>query len=168
MLYMIFFKTLLTYVADLTLLILMGLENQFTDPLACLNSNNATATQTVNVAGVTTDLPNVSASYCPVDKSSFSLFIAQARPWVYLASLILSIIFIFLDYFKAKGIIASDDIGLSFTNQAVYRFYSFNSFPHFCLFNRIQASKSFSHKLSFFCFFQFKGKDLRLVFPVFL
>ncbi|RIB24532.1 hypothetical protein C2G38_1997812 [Gigaspora rosea] len=78
--------------------------------------------------------------------------------WIFVGSIIMSFILLFLEMRKARTIVKSDDISFSFTNKIAYRYYTLTSYAHWCFFQEIQdREKIFPDKVAFHVFFEFKG-----------
>ncbi|CAG8718153.1 5219_t:CDS:2, partial [Gigaspora rosea] len=79
--------------------------------------------------------------------------------WIFVGSIIMSFILLFLEMRKARTIVKSDDISFSFTNKIAYRYYTLTSYAHWCFFQEIQdREKIFPDKVAFHVFFEFKGQ----------
>lgn len=77
--------------------------------------------------------------------------------WIYVGCIALSFLLLALDIRKARLVIASRDISYALTSITAYRYYSIKSYPHYCLFDKIQASKKTTDDFAFFVFFTLKG-----------
>lgn len=80
-----------------------------------------------------------------------------ASKWIYVGCIALSFLLLALDIRKARLVIASRDISYALTSITAYRYYSIKSYPHYCLFDKIQASKKTTDDFAFFVFFTLKG-----------
>src|SRR5436853_508191 len=78
--------------------------------------------------------------------------------WIFVGSVILSFILLFIEVRKANRIIASGDISFSFTSVVAKRYYALTSFAHWCFFEEITDQLSTTDNLAFFVFFSFKGE----------
>ncbi|KAF0482317.1 pheromone-regulated K+ transporter prm6 [Gigaspora margarita] len=78
--------------------------------------------------------------------------------WIFVGSILMSFILLFLEMKKAYTIVKSGDISFSFTNKIAYRYYTLTSYAHWCFFQEIQdREKFFPDKVAFHVFFEFKG-----------
>ncbi|KAG2175598.1 hypothetical protein INT43_001245 [Umbelopsis isabellina] len=80
-----------------------------------------------------------------------------ASKWIYVGCIVLSFLLLALDIRKARLVIASRDISYALTSITAYRYYSIKSYPHYCLFDKIQSSKKSTDGFAFFVFFTLKG-----------
>ncbi|CAG8697426.1 36076_t:CDS:2 [Gigaspora margarita] len=77
--------------------------------------------------------------------------------WIFVGSILMSFILLFLEMKKAYTIVKSGDISFSFTNKIAYRYYTLTSYAHWCFFQEIQdREKVFPDKVAFHVFFEFK------------
>ncbi|GBC00747.1 hypothetical protein RclHR1_03960021 [Rhizophagus clarus] len=77
--------------------------------------------------------------------------------WIYVACISISFFLLFLDWRKAKNIIASRDISYAFTSTIASRYYTLRSYSHYCFFHQIKRQSKLIDKIAFFVFFTFKG-----------
>ncbi|PKC61583.1 hypothetical protein RhiirA1_275053 [Rhizophagus irregularis] len=83
--------------------------------------------------------------------------------WVFLGSVVVSFILLFIEVRKAKKIIASGDISYAFTSTVATRYYTLTSYAHWCFFQEIINQQRTQDRIAFFVFFAFKGWK-RLIF----
>ncbi|KAJ3111130.1 hypothetical protein HK100_002798 [Physocladia obscura] len=144
---MIFFltvKSVLVYTADVTLLVLMIQSNVFSSNFACIQSNSTSAASASN---------GIVSVFC----QSGELAPQKARPWIMLASIIMSFLLLLLDWRKGRIVIKSGDISYSLTNSVAHRYYVLKSYPHYCFFAEVLNSRKTVDILAFFVFFAFKS-----------
>lgn len=84
--------------------------------------------------------------------------------WVFLGSVVVSFILLFIEVRKAKKIIASGDISYAFTSTVATRYYTLTSYAHWCFFQEIINQQRTQDRIAFFVFFSFKGKSIFLPF----
>ncbi|KAJ3285889.1 hypothetical protein HDU79_006967 [Rhizoclosmatium sp. JEL0117] len=143
-------KSVLVYTADITLLAFL-IQGGALDPnFTCAGTKdgiNVNATNAINQI------------ICNVDKESISYSLApfKARPWIMLASIIMSFALLVWDYRKGAKVIDSRDIAMGLTNHVAYRYYTLKSYPHYCFFQQILESRTFTDKVAFFVYFTFKS-----------
>ncbi|KAJ3270266.1 hypothetical protein HDU76_011184, partial [Blyttiomyces sp. JEL0837] len=125
--------------ADVAIVALLYVSGSFSNSINC-NSTSYTVTTTCNQG------PSVTQEIMPL----------PVRPWLILATVILSFILLFIDWRKAQAIIKSRDISYAFTSPIAYRYYVLRSYPHYCFFSQIQNSRKTVDVLAFFVFFMFK------------
>ncbi|CAJ0642280.1 1130_t:CDS:10 [Entrophospora sp. SA101] len=77
--------------------------------------------------------------------------------WIFLGSIMLSFLLLYLEIRKSRAIVASNDISYAFTSTISYRYYTLTSFAHWCFFQTINDSQQLQDKFAFFVFFRFKG-----------
>ncbi|CAG8517898.1 2645_t:CDS:2, partial [Cetraspora pellucida] len=77
--------------------------------------------------------------------------------WIFVGSILISFILLFLEMKKAYAIVHSRDISFSFTNMIAYRYYTLTSYAHWCFFMEIQDRENWKDKVAFYVFFAFKG-----------
>src|SRR2546430_624318 len=77
----------------------------------------------------------------------------EVAKWIFVASILLSFVLLFIEVRKAKKIIASGDISFSFTSVVAKRYYALTSFAHWCFFEEITNQLRTTDKLAFFVFF---------------
>jgi hypothetical protein len=82
----------------------------------------------------------------------------EVAKWIFLGAIMFSFILLFWDIRKARGIIASRDISLSFFSPIANRWYSSKDYNYFCLFRKINNSRKSIDSIAFFVFFTLKGK----------
>ncbi|KAJ3195842.1 hypothetical protein HDU82_001981 [Entophlyctis luteolus] len=138
-------KSVLVYTADLALLALMIESNAFSSTFQC-NSTSATSIST-----------SVASLFCAGHDITSMLAPTAARPWILLASIIMSLVLLLLDWRKGSIVIKSRDISYSLTNHVAYRYYVLKSYPHYCFFAEILNSRKTVDVLAFFVFFAFKS-----------
>ncbi|KAJ3111131.1 hypothetical protein HK100_002799 [Physocladia obscura] len=150
---MIFFLTLKSvavYTADVSILVLLIQGGVLNPSFDCSKYNNPTST--VSATGVTaiicgsSNSSNVTKELAPV----------AIRPWVLLASIIMSFLLLLWDYRKGWLIVQSKDIARSLTNHVTYRYYVLKSYPHYCFFAEILNARTNVDKFAFFIYFTFK------------
>ncbi|KAJ3106455.1 hypothetical protein HDU96_008217 [Phlyctochytrium bullatum] len=117
-------------------------------------------------SGRACDNTTFSLSACNNDPTLNQVLRKEIRPYLILASVVISFVLLFIDWRKAQIIIKSRDISYSFTSTIAYRYYVLRSYAHYCFFCQIQNSRRTIDVLAFFVFFQFKGWK-RLVFAEF-
>ncbi|KAJ3226944.1 hypothetical protein HDU81_007003 [Chytriomyces hyalinus] len=146
-------KSVLVYTADLTILALMIDSGVFTNSIDCGASSGT------GEASSTTDLTKgFGAIFCTNGTSITSQLAPKtARPWIMLASVIMSLVLLLLDWRKGRIVIKSRDISYSLTNHVAYRYYVLKSYPHYCFFSEILNSRKSVDVLAFFVFFAFKS-----------
>ncbi|KAJ3393644.1 hypothetical protein HDU84_001419 [Entophlyctis sp. JEL0112] len=137
--------SVLVYTADLALLALMIESNAFSSTFQC-NSTSST--------GIST---SVASLFCAGHDITSMLAPTAARPWILLASIIMSLVLLLLDWRKGSIVIKSRDISYSLTNHVAYRYYVLKSYPHYCFFAEILNSRKTVDVLAFFVFFAFKS-----------
>ncbi|CAG8691044.1 14893_t:CDS:1, partial [Dentiscutata heterogama] len=76
--------------------------------------------------------------------------------WIFVGSILMSFLLLFLEMRKAYAIVKSRDISVSFTNKIAYRYYTLTSYAHWCFFQEIQDREKFLDKIAFYVFFEFK------------
>ncbi|KAJ1564230.1 hypothetical protein HK096_009021 [Nowakowskiella sp. JEL0078] len=131
-------KSIMVYMADIAIMCL-----QFYQLFSTQSDCNSSAAVT---------------NYCINNNAwSASLIPSDTRPWIILASIMLSFVLLFIDWKKAATIIRSQDISYAFTSTIVNRYYVLKSYPHFCFFKAIKDQRNLSDRLAFFVFFAFKG-----------
>ncbi|KNC97285.1 vacuole protein [Spizellomyces punctatus DAOM BR117] len=81
----------------------------------------------------------------------------QVRFWLIMATVVLSYVLLVVEWKKAMAIVKSRDISYAFTNTVAYRYYVIRSYPHFCLFDKIEGSRKPIDRLAFWVFFTFRG-----------
>ncbi|KAI9335737.1 hypothetical protein BDR26DRAFT_839249 [Obelidium mucronatum] len=142
-------KSVLVYTADITILVLMIQSNVFDQNFSCTTSSNSTSTN---------DISNGIASiFCSGKGITETLAPKKARPWIMLASVIMSLVLLLLDWRKGRIVIKSRDISYSLTNHVAYRYYVLKSYPHYCFFAEILNSRKQVDVIAFFVFFAFKS-----------
>ncbi|KAJ3236056.1 hypothetical protein HDU78_004860 [Chytriomyces hyalinus] len=146
-------KSVLVYTADLTILALMIDSGVFTNSIDC------GAASGTGEGSTTTDLTKgFGAIFCTNGTSITSQLAPKAaRPWIMLASVIMSLVLLLLDWRKGRIVIKSRDISYSLTNHVAYRYYVLKSYPHYCFFSEILNSRKSVDVLAFFVFFAFKS-----------
>jgi hypothetical protein len=77
-----------------------------------------------------------------------------------IASVFVSYILLVFEWRKAFTIIQSKDISYAFTSTIAYRYYAIRSYPHFCVFDKINKSKKVKDTLSLWVYFRLKGNLL--------
>ncbi|KAK9701307.1 Potassium transporter [Basidiobolus ranarum] len=77
--------------------------------------------------------------------------------WIFVASIGVSYILLFLEMRKTRAIILSRDISYTFTSIMANRYYTLRSYAHYCFFKQIHNQKRFKDELAFFVFFSLKG-----------
>lgn len=82
--------------------------------------------------------------------------------WIFLGAIMISFILLFWDIRKARIIIESRDISLSFFSAIANRWYSSKDYRYFCLFRKINNSRKSIDSIAFFVFFTLKGKLITL------
>ncbi|KAJ3417004.1 hypothetical protein HDV05_007486 [Chytridiales sp. JEL 0842] len=141
-------KSVLVYIADITLLALLFSSNIFTGDGKC----NSAGTPTIGAPGIFCESANSTGSTLAEQVLPFGV-----RKWMILVTILISFILLALDWRKANAIIKSRDISYAFTSPIAYRYYVLRSYPHYCFFSQIQNSRKTVDVLAFFVFFQFKG-----------
>ncbi|KAJ3031151.1 UNVERIFIED_CONTAM: hypothetical protein HDU68_006282 [Siphonaria sp. JEL0065] len=142
-------KSVLVYTADITILVLMIQSNVFDANFACTSNSTAPGNN---------DISNGIASiFCSGKGITETLAPKKARPWIMLASVIMSLVLLLLDWRKGRIVIKSRDISYSLTNHVAYRYYVLKSYPHYCFFAEILNSRKTVDVLAFFVFFAFKS-----------
>ncbi|ORX92608.1 hypothetical protein K493DRAFT_225285 [Basidiobolus meristosporus CBS 931.73] len=77
--------------------------------------------------------------------------------WIFVGSIFVSYILLFLEARKARAVILSRDISFTFTSIIANRYYTLRSYAHYCFFNQIHNQKRFKDEMAFFVFFALKG-----------
>lgn len=142
----VFFLTLqsiLVYVADLGAVILLIATNGFDNVLSG-NGNTTTDASTLNI------------------KRTFQID-SKIKIILIVASVFVSFVLLFIEWYKARAIIRSRDISYAFTSKTAYRFYAIRSYAYYCFFYQIQNSRKTTDLVAFFVYFRFKNWK-RLVF----
>lgn len=81
----------------------------------------------------------------------------EVRRYIVLVSILISFLLLGHDYYKARRIIQSRDIGLAFTSVMAHRYYCLKSYAHYCFLERIQQSRKRVDVLAFFVYWSFKS-----------
>ncbi|KAI9335736.1 hypothetical protein BDR26DRAFT_524046 [Obelidium mucronatum] len=141
-------KSVLVYTADIALLALL-ITNGALDPGFKCPANMTTVDLTAITGVVCNKLNEGSVSH--------QIAPAAARPWIMLASIVMSLALLAWDYRKGFHVVKSRDIARSLTNHVAYRYYALKSYPHYCFFEEILNARSGVDKLAFFVYFTFKS-----------
>ncbi|KAJ3194701.1 hypothetical protein HDU82_002364 [Entophlyctis luteolus] len=138
-------KSVLVYTADVTILALLIQAGALNPSYDCTGITNATAT-------------GISGIICNINSGSISAKIAPsyARPWILLASIIMSFLLLLWDYHKGWLVVQSRDIARSLTNHVAYRYYVLKSYPHYCFFAEVLNARTNTDRFAFFVYFTFK------------
>ncbi|KAJ3234650.1 hypothetical protein HDU77_000362 [Chytriomyces hyalinus] len=146
-------KSVLVYTADLTILAFMIDSGVFT------NSNDCGAASGSGEGSTATDLTKGFGAIFCINGTSITSQLAPkaACPWIMLASVIMSVLLLLLDWRKGRIVIKSRDISYSLTNHVAYRYYVLKSYPHCCFCSEILNSRKSVDVLAFFVFFAFKS-----------
>ncbi|KAH9271337.1 hypothetical protein BASA83_006427 [Batrachochytrium salamandrivorans] len=153
--FMFTLKSILVYMADLGVLVLLLQSGAITSLFD--QANNP-----ASVNGITST-PSGNALFCDgtTEPSSAAGQWVKSNPHIIIgviaASIALSFILLFFEWRKAMAIIRSRDISYAFTSTVAYRYYTIRSFPHYCFFSQIQNSRKTTDIVAFFVFFRFKG-----------
>ncbi|KAI8607498.1 hypothetical protein BC830DRAFT_1158665, partial [Chytriomyces sp. MP71] len=151
-------KSVLVYSADITILVLMITSGVFNGNVDCGNSTSAGAVNPASGVSTTDLTRGFGALFCTNSQSVTAVLAPkQARPWIMLASVVMSLILLLLDWRKGRIVILSRDISYSLTNHVAYRYYVLKSYPHYCFFAEILNSRKTVDVLAFFVFFAFKS-----------
>ncbi|KAJ3160765.1 hypothetical protein HK101_000873 [Irineochytrium annulatum] len=119
------------------------------------DANNATNNGATDAPGSSSVALSILGA-CPSETSKTILPVAY-RPYIFLASIVISFVLLAIDWKKSRDIIKSKDISYAFTSPIAYRYYALRSYAHYCFFSQIQNSRKTVDILSFYVFFQFKG-----------
>ncbi|KAJ3309726.1 hypothetical protein HDU76_003537, partial [Blyttiomyces sp. JEL0837] len=138
--FLVTLKSILVYMADIAIVALLYVSGSFSNTLDCNNT-----------------AINVGYTCNPGSPLTVTIMPPKVRPWLILATVILSFILLFIDWRKAQAIIRSRDISYAFTSPIAYRYYVLRSYPHYCFFSQIQNSRKTVDVLAFYVFFMFKG-----------
>ncbi|KAI8808054.1 hypothetical protein BJ742DRAFT_772378 [Cladochytrium replicatum] len=135
-------KSILMYMADLAI---MGLlfYTQISKELSAQCPND----------------PTTGLSLC-TEKNGFwsnRILPYEYRPYIQLVSVLMSFLFLILDWRKALKVIQSRGVSVAFTSNIANRFYSLRSYAHFCLFAEIRSSRKALEVVAFSVFFLLKG-----------
>lgn len=144
-------KSILLYMADIGILVVMITAFQ---ELSALLSNS--------------DSPCDEKTYGPaICGKSFdkfgsggavsSLIPIPARLGIVFGSMFFSFLFLIIEWRKARRIIKSRDISYALTSNVSYRYYSIQSYAHFCFFEKIKNSRRTVDVMAFYVFFTFKS-----------
>lgn len=153
MVYVMTLKSILSYMAELMIVILLilVLANLKVEGLPDPSANNL---DTSSSTGTPTN-----KSQSLNDVLSGDLFLTPAaRIGLIIASVFVSYVLLVFEWRKAFTIIQSRDISYAFTSTIAYRYYAIRSFPHFCVFDKINKSKKIKDTLSLWVYFRLKGK----------
>ncbi|KAJ3099933.1 hypothetical protein HDU97_002665 [Phlyctochytrium planicorne] len=173
-------KWLLIYVVDVLIMVFLFATNSFSETKKCHGNSAAQsgsigssllANGTEAVYGILNAAntmmgdggpggmnDNLNARLtCAQSQDTERILPSTIRPFIILITILISLILLFIDCRNALTVIRSRDISYAYTTPVAYRYYSLTSYPHFCLFNRIQNSRKTVDVMAFFVFFQFKG-----------
>ncbi|KAI9136834.1 hypothetical protein BKA69DRAFT_1161727, partial [Paraphysoderma sedebokerense] len=131
--FILVFKAVLVYIADLMTAIIIGAWNQWS-----------------------TVSPEKAAAQIKLPISFWNLLANYLR-WIYVGSIAVSFLLLAHDIKKAIRIIKSRDISFAFTSVIAYRYYTLRSYSHYCFFRQINNHRKFSDRVALFVFFTLKG-----------
>lgn len=150
--YVLTFKSILIYMADIAILIIMLSDIQEVSKIWATGNGKC-------------DVERYGAVICSStfkDNFKEDVGYAQIIPIAYrlgiiMVSILISFFIIIIEWRKALRIVKSRDISFSMTSTIVYRYYCIQSYAHFCFFRTLKKSRRLVDILAFHCFFTFKG-----------
>jgi hypothetical protein len=148
--YVMTLKSILSYMAELIMVILLILvvAQIRIDGLPDPSVNNLQGGNSTTTAGQKSIQEVLSGGF---------LADPSVRIGLIIASVFVSYILLAFEWKKAFTIIQSRDISYAFTSTIAYRYYAIRSFPHFCVFDKINKSKKIKDTLSLWVYFRLKG-----------
>ncbi|KAJ3390590.1 hypothetical protein HDU84_007291 [Entophlyctis sp. JEL0112] len=136
-------KSVLVYTADVTILALLIQAGTLNPGYDCTGVTYATAT-------------GISGIICNLNSGTTKLAPSHARPWILLASIIMSFLLLLWDCHKGWRVVQSRDIARSLTNHVAYRYYVLKSYPHYCFFAAVLSARNNTDRFAFFVHFTSK------------
>jgi hypothetical protein len=131
MVFVITLKTILTYMAELGVVILLILTYTQITTLA---------EQKEVSGGVLSKIP------------------VPVRIGFITGSVVFSYVLLVIEWRKSMLIVQSRDISYAFTSTVAYRYYAIRSYAHFCFFQQIRSSRKTKDVMSFWVYFRLKGR----------
>lgn len=128
--FIITFKTILTYMAEVGVVVLLILTY----------TNTANLIEQKEVAG-----------------GQLSRIPIEVRIGFITGSVVFSYVLLAIEWRKSQLIVQSRDISYAFTSTVAYRYYAIRSYAHFCFFQQIRSSRKTKDVLSFWVYFRLKG-----------
>lgn len=151
--FIITLKSILVYMADVGILIIMITA---ANELAQILQGDPNAPCDVQRYGPAICSQSFN-SLKQVGGSASSLIPIPARLGIVFVSMFFSFLLLFIEWRKGRKIVKSRDISYALTSTVAYRYYCIQSFAHFCFFRKIQISRKAVDILAFYVFFTFKN-----------
>ncbi|KAI8811986.1 hypothetical protein BJ742DRAFT_794466 [Cladochytrium replicatum] len=161
------FKSILVYMADMVIMILSFVQifdlNSCSNLPTNLKSQSSTESPTKDPRPIEITTAPLHLLCAGTDAFSAEFIPPDARPWILLTSILISLIFLFLDWRMAAVVIRSKDIAYAITTTIPYRYYVLKDFTTFCFFREISAPESLVERVAKFVLFGFKGWKRMLI-----